>query len=54
MLLIDNEGEVTIIYDIDKKETLSKGETMLIPVALNKFKIQSDKYSELLEVFIKN
>ena len=48
------EGEVTIICDTDKKESLSKGETVLIPADLNKFEIRSNGHSELLEVFIKS
>ena len=43
------EGEVTIGNQI-----LKQGETVLIPASLNKIEIKSEKYSELLEVYIKN
>ena len=45
-------GGATFITE-NQKETLSKGETILVPNALNKFSIHPAEDTELLEVYIK-
>ena len=47
------DGKVEFHYDKDKIETLTKGETLLIPAILKKFNISSESTSKLLEVYIK-
>ncbi|MDX5586581.1 MAG: mannose-6-phosphate isomerase, partial [Aureibaculum sp.] len=47
------EGEVAFHYGEDEVETLSNGETVLIPAILNEFSISSTNDSELLEIYIK-
>ena len=46
------EGEVTFSKD-DQEELVSVGETILVPASLKEFKINSERKSELLEVYIK-
>tara|TARA_R110000787_G_scaffold204931_2_gene315421 strand:+ start:2404 stop:3381 length:978 start_codon:yes stop_codon:yes gene_type:complete len=41
-----------IFFDADQQEELKMGETLLVPATLKEFRIQSDKDSELLEVYI--
>lgn len=45
-------GEVTFIYK-NNIEKLIMGETLIVPACIKEFEINSDKNSELLEVFIK-
>ncbi len=47
------DGNVAFHYGENGIETLTKGETLLIPAQLKKFKILSGNKSELLEVYIK-
>ena len=47
------KGEVAFHYGEDEIETLSNGETVLIPAILNEFSISSTNDSELLEIYIK-
>tara|TARA_R110002073_G_scaffold8207_3_gene45761 strand:- start:45545 stop:46516 length:972 start_codon:yes stop_codon:yes gene_type:complete len=46
------QGEVDFEYK-DEKESLSMGETLLVPACIKQFVITSENNSELLEVFIK-
>jgi len=46
-------GEVAFHYGEDKVETLSNGETLLMPAILKEFSISSKNDSELLEIYIK-
>ena len=41
-----------IFFDAHQQEELKMGETLLVPATLKEFRIQSDKDSELLEVYI--
>ncbi len=47
------DGNVDFHYGEDCVETLSKGETILIPALLKKFSISSKSTSKLLEIYIK-
>ena len=46
------KGSAEFLYNDGKTETLSYGETILIPAILKKFNIFSTKDSELLEIYI--
>ena len=46
------KGEATIHYSEDEVETVSYGETILIPAILKEFSISSKNHSELLEIYI--
>jgi len=47
------EGELNIIYGEGKKETLSKGETILIPADLKELTLEPKRSAMILEIFIK-
>lgn len=47
------EGSASIVYNEDKKETIKKGETVLIPASLGDISIEPDGKVKLLEVYIK-
>ncbi len=46
------EGDVELIYSEDRSETLSKGETILIPAELKNIQLIPKPKAKLLEVFI--
>jgi len=46
------KGEATFHYSEDEVETVSYGETILIPAILKEFSISSKNHSELLEIYI--
>ena len=46
------KGEATFHYSEDEVETVSYGETILIPAILKEFSISSKNDSELLEIYI--
>jgi len=47
------KGEATIHYGEGEVETVSYGETVLMPAILKEFSISSKNDSELLEIYIK-
>lgn len=47
------EGSATIQYNKDNTETITKGETVLIPASINSITIVPDVNTKLLEVYIK-
>lgn len=47
------DGDVIFHYGNHEKETLAKGETLLIPASLKKMQLASQNTSKLLEIYIK-
>ncbi|MGQ1888918.1 type I phosphomannose isomerase catalytic subunit [Thermophagus sp. OGC60D27] len=52
IILIGVEGHAEIIYHNDQKESISMGETVLIPADLKEFSIHTDGKCKLLEVHL--
>ena len=45
-------GEAEIIYNENKVETVSKGETVLVPASLEQYFIRPKGKAKLLEIYI--
>jgi mannose-6-phosphate isomerase class I len=46
------EGKITLVHNINEKEKLTKGETVLLPAEIKKTELIPEGEAKLLEIYI--